>query len=180
MSNSQSKKRLEEALAQLDIEPQQGRKAIERLFAELRQERSMMVGKLEENARQYSVLEQVSQKAGGLFQDSKIENEALRQKLANKERALAQLTPKEYSPPDYDAYPQVEDGYLQVKVKCLECSLHFILCSHFLNLHTTRNIGCPECGQRNGRFLIWHETAAGFIFQAVPGNASLVEAGISP
>lgn len=77
--------------------------------------------------------------------------------------------------------------YWQHKIKCLTCSLHFIVCSDYEdwpNAGTTREIAlggeatglifCPECGSTSP-MLHHKEPVAGFIFQAVPGNAPFVE-----
>jgi hypothetical protein len=39
---------------------------------------------------------------------------------------------------------------------------------------------CPECGQHNGRFVVWQGEVEGFIFQAVPGDALLVNINGNP
>lgn len=79
-----------------------------------------------------------------------------------------------------------EPFYWMHKMKCLPCGLHFIACSDYEdwpNTGTTRDqrlgeatglIYCPECS-RNGPMLHHREKVAGFIFQAVPGQAELVE-----
>jgi hypothetical protein len=62
-----------------------------------------------------------------------------------------------------------------VKVKCLKCGLHFLICTWYENLHTFDSIHCPECGQHDGAYIIWHERRPGeFIFQLVGGMAECV------
>lgn len=70
------------------------------------------------------------------------------------------------------------------KLKCLSCSLHFVVCSDYEDwpkTGTTREmrvgeatnlIFCPECG-KNGPFLHYMEEVPGFIFDSVPGRAEL-------
>ena len=57
-----------------------------------------------------------------------------------------------------------------VKVKCLECHLHFMLCTWHVGRHESANLHCPECGQNQGSFLIWRDRVKGFIFELIPGN----------
>jgi hypothetical protein len=68
-----------------------------------------------------------------------------------------------------------ESFFTLVKVKCLECQLHFTLCTWEPDRHTARTIHCPECGQHRGHYMVWRESGLGFIFQHVPGRASLEE-----
>lgn len=63
--------------------------------------------------------------------------------------------------------------YTQVKVKCLNCGLHFIICTWDKDRHTNQTIHCPECGSHNGAHLVWIQEKPGFIFEDVPGNAML-------
>ncbi|MHA6165260.1 HNH endonuclease [Bacillus mojavensis] len=48
---------------------------------------------------------------------------------------------------------QTTATYTQMKVKCLECGLHFIICTWNKNAHNNSTINCPECGQNNKIFL---------------------------
>jgi predicted RNase H-like nuclease (RuvC/YqgF family) len=64
-----------------------------------------------------------------------------------------------------------------IKVKCLDCALHFSLCTWTPGRHGRDSLYCPECGQHAGRFLIWAEPGAGLIYQQVPGKAPLVAVG---
>jgi hypothetical protein len=63
-------------------------------------------------------------------------------------------------------------GYTKIKAKCLDCSLHFVLCSWHPDRHSAKSLFCPGCGQHQGDFLVWTEQVSGFISQEVPGNAS--------
>ncbi len=63
------------------------------------------------------------------------------------------------------------DTYTQCKVKCLTCGVHFIICSWYQDRHDCENIFCPECGSKNGRFIVWKQKKFGYIFEDVPGNA---------
>lgn len=72
------------------------------------------------------------------------------------------------------------------KFKCMDCGLHFVSCSDYEdwpNKGTTREqqvgeatglVYCPECGS-TGPKIHWRSEGPGFIFQAVPGDAQLVE-----
>lgn len=63
--------------------------------------------------------------------------------------------------------------YTQMKVKCLNCGLHFIICTWYKDRHTNKTIYCPECGLHNGANLVWMQEKPGFIFEDVPGQAML-------
>lgn len=75
-------------------------------------------------------------------------------------------------------WQEIEDDkstFLNVKVKCLSCSLHFIICTWFPNQHSAKTMICPECGQRKGQFLVWKDIPTDkFIFESVPGTTPLV------
>ncbi|MED1539939.1 HNH endonuclease signature motif containing protein [Bacillus inaquosorum] len=70
---------------------------------------------------------------------------------------------------------QTTATYTQIKVKCLECGLHFIICTWNKVTHNSSTINCPECGQNKGNFLVWAQQKFGFIFQDVPGKARLYD-----
>jgi|GEM_PF-1139553 len=70
---------------------------------------------------------------------------------------------------------QTTATYTQKKIKCLNCSLHFIICTWEKDKHNSNSICCPECGQKKGLFLVWTQQKFGFIFQDVPGNAMLYD-----
>jgi len=62
-------------------------------------------------------------------------------------------------------------GYWRVKAKCLNCSLHFMLCTWKPARHCAASLFCPECGQHNGNFLVWREEVpSGVIYEEVPGH----------
>jgi len=67
--------------------------------------------------------------------------------------------------------------FIEKKVKCLKCSLHFTIHSWNADLHHAKDLHCPECGQSEGVFVVWAQQRFGFIFQQVPGNASLWDIG---
>lgn len=99
---------------------------------------------------------------------------------------IIELLEKEYVS-EVDNYLQITDTgqallqgligsiptYTQIKVKCLNCGLHFIICTWEKERHTNRTIHCPECGSQNGGYLVWIQEKPGFIFEDVPGNAIL-------
>lgn len=68
--------------------------------------------------------------------------------------------------------------YTQVKVKCLNCGLHFIICTDYKERHLNKDIYCPECGVHGGANLIWIQEKPGFIFEDVPGSAMIYNANI--
>jgi DNA-directed RNA polymerase subunit RPC12/RpoP len=70
---------------------------------------------------------------------------------------------------EFDMY----DKYSLIKCKCMNCSLHFIICTWHPETHTRESITCPECGNKKGNFIKWRETVFGFIFELVPGNANI-------
>ncbi|MEE3808578.1 HNH endonuclease [Lysinibacillus fusiformis] len=70
---------------------------------------------------------------------------------------------------------QTTATYTQKKIKCLDCSLHFVICTWNRERHNCSTIQCPECGQKNGRFLVWTQQKFGFIFEEVPGTASIYD-----
>ncbi len=74
---------------------------------------------------------------------------------------------------DRNTLPDLGD-FTMVKAKCLACGLHFMLCTDTPHQHTLDTLHCPECGQHDGHYLVWHEPGRGFIFQNVPGKAALV------
>ena len=61
------------------------------------------------------------------------------------------------------------------KIKCLQCQLHFMICTWEGDRHNASNIFCPECGQHQGHFIIWVQKQLGFIFQQVPGRAAVYD-----
>ena len=73
-----------------------------------------------------------------------------------------------------------EVTYQQIKCKCLNCGLHFVICTDDPDRHTISSIYCPECGQNGGLFMVWRETVSGFIYETVPGHAQLSGIGILP
>lgn len=60
--------------------------------------------------------------------------------------------------------------YWRVKAKCMQCSLHFLLCTWSPEQHSASTLHCPECGQHAGNFMVWREQAPGYIFETVPGK----------
>ncbi|MFD4820874.1 HNH endonuclease signature motif containing protein [Peribacillus butanolivorans] len=70
---------------------------------------------------------------------------------------------------------QTTATYTQKKIKCLECGLHYIICTWEKDKHDSSTVHCPECGQKNGNFLVWTQQKLGFIYQEVPGNAMLYD-----
>ena len=89
---------------------------------------------------------------------------------------------------DQDETPEAQDdesvSYWQKRIKCLACGLHFIVCTDFRewpDKGTTRDqqLGeatgltqCPECGSSSSPKIVYTKEVEGFIFQAVPGDAT--------
>lgn len=69
--------------------------------------------------------------------------------------------------------------HTQVKVKCLACSLHFVICTWHPERHTAEQLTCPECGQRCGHFALWAEEVSAPICTVVPGQARLTAIAFS-
>lgn len=61
-------------------------------------------------------------------------------------------------------------SYYRVKVKCLRCKLHFVLCTWYPARHRPGSLICPECGSKDA-FSGGLEVVKGFIFEEVPGNS---------
>ena len=66
--------------------------------------------------------------------------------------------------------------YTRIKAKCLDCSLHFVVCTWTPERHRAESLYCPECGQHQGHFILWKEEVNGAILEEVPGNATLLSA----
>ncbi|WP_254664155.1 hypothetical protein [Pseudomonas mosselii] len=75
---------------------------------------------------------------------------------------------------------KVTARFIEKKIKCLKCNIHFIICSWLAENHRANKLHCPECGQSEGAFLVWAQYKFGHIFQAVPGNATLWDYGHLP
>lgn len=70
--------------------------------------------------------------------------------------------------------------HYQHKIKCLNCSLHYIVLSEHeewpQNGADARNgIFCPECGSAGTKILWKPEEHDEFIFQVVPGETHTME-----
>jgi ferredoxin-like protein FixX len=88
---------------------------------------------------------------------------------------------------------QKEVGHYQHKIKCLECGLHFVVCSDYKDWpcegttvqlrdfdtpeateqSTNGHAFCPECGKR-GQQMVWRSEESNYIFEVVPGQAEVV------
>ena len=66
-------------------------------------------------------------------------------------------------------------AYTQLRIKCLECGLHFVVCTWNTEGHGASTLYCPKCGQHGGRYLIWSTEVDEQIFELVPGDAELSE-----
>ena len=87
---------------------------------------------------------------------------------------------------------QTTATYTQLRSKCMDCGLHFVICTDYPDWWQKKVTGgpggrprrqrqtpmyCPECGQHLGKFLLWKAEVEGFIFQAVPGDAEIDSIG---
>ena len=60
--------------------------------------------------------------------------------------------------------------YYKTKVKCVRCTLHFILLTWNSDLNgELKKVSCPLCGERD--LIVWQELVTGFIFEEVPGES---------
>lgn len=71
-------------------------------------------------------------------------------------------------------------NHTQVKLKCMKCGLHFVICTWHPERHSSGDAYCPECGQQDGSFLMWHEESEKHIFQVVPGEAVFAGIRVQP
>lgn len=67
--------------------------------------------------------------------------------------------------------------HTQLRCKCTECGLHFVICTWHPDKHTELTITCPECGQKKGNFQIFQKEVAAPIFTVVPGDADFAHLG---
>jgi hypothetical protein len=67
--------------------------------------------------------------------------------------------------------------YIEKKVICKSCNLHFSIYSWYADAHYANTLHCPECGQSDGHFSVYSQRNFGFIFEKVPGHASSWDSG---
>jgi hypothetical protein len=72
-----------------------------------------------------------------------------------------------------DDLVSTQSRFTEVKVECLACGLHFILCTWYPERHSADTINCPECGNTGTGFMISRQREFGFIFERVPGSAGV-------
>lgn len=65
--------------------------------------------------------------------------------------------------------------HTQLKFKCTICGLHFIVCTWQPERHGVMAEYCPECGQHEGRFVLWSEPSDLHIFEVVPGQSQMID-----
>jgi chromosome segregation ATPase len=98
MSNTESRRRLEEAIRLLTERPEEGRRRLEKLFAELRDERSVLSGKLESAQREVEAETRKVASLKGELQDANTTNAHLRQQLMEeREKAKNSTLPPQRS-----------------------------------------------------------------------------------
>ncbi len=61
--------------------------------------------------------------------------------------------------------------HVQLKLRCLKCRLHFIILTENPKAHDRRSIICPECGQKEGKYMMWREDSDLPIFRFVPRDS---------
>ena len=65
-------------------------------------------------------------------------------------------------------------GHTQLRMKCRDCGLHFTVHTWEPDKHSTKTMYCPECGQHEGKFVMWRLDVSDPIFAWVPGAADIV------
>jgi DNA-directed RNA polymerase subunit RPC12/RpoP len=150
---------------------------VERYSGELRREKASLTRRIEELERAVTSkdgqIESLKPLTRLLDQIAELEKDKAK---LEKERNDLRVVVKEWHEIEGD-----QSTFIKVKAKCMRCSLHFIVCTHRPEDHSSRTLICPECGQRKGQFLVWKETPADmFIFQSVPGETPLSEFGTPP
>ena len=63
----------------------------------------------------------------------------------------------------------------QLRVKCLNCGLHFVVCTWTPESHALTTLFCPECGQHEAKFVLWKKEVEGDIHELVPGDAERMD-----
>lgn len=71
--------------------------------------------------------------------------------------------------------------HFQWRIKCLNCSLHFIVLSEDEEWVEGRPVFCPECGSEDsgggGHFIYWKPVpSTRFIYEIVPGGETEIYA----
>lgn len=68
-------------------------------------------------------------------------------------------------------------SYYQYPIKCLNCGLHFLVCSDHEDWPNYRTLDssayCPECGSNESTLQFPPRETEGFIFQTVPGKIEI-------
>ena len=155
---------------------------VRRYSGELRRRMSFLEGQADQDRREISSSKQELARLQALaskleqIERAKVEMENANAKLNARNIALQDQL---QSIADVGGKYSSVDDHTQVKVKCLECGLHYALYSWSPDAHKSETLYCPECGQHHGNFMVWHEPGKGFIFQNVPGEAELSEIGKS-
>lgn len=163
--------------------PEQMLEDIHRYAGELRRKVAALEMQKEQDQRQIANSKQVLERLQNLpekveaLERAKTVLEKARNSLSatndNLQRRIAEL---EVVATAEGRFTDVED-HTQIKVKCMDCSLHFTLFTWSPETHSCKTLHCPECGQHHARFLVWKQKGRGFIFQNVPGNAQFVDFG---
>ncbi len=79
-----------------------------------------------------------------------------------------------------DARSSFEDPERNTTVfgcKCTACGLHFNVYTWEPERHKVNTLYCPECGQHEGRFIMWRHDTDEPIFRHVPGDGIMFELG---
>ena len=63
------------------------------------------------------------------------------------------------------AISETEIGHTEILTKCLGCGLHFVLLTWEPDKHNEKSMICPECGRRNGCFMVTKRNRPELIFQ---------------
>ena len=92
-----------------------------------------------------------------------------REQLAGEIQEVRQLMP------EWQEIDDAKSAFVKVKAKCMNCGLHFVLCTVEPERHGAATIHCPECGQHRGYFMVWQEVPKEILIcQLVPGHDQLV------
>lgn len=150
---------------------------VERFSGELRREKASLTRRINELERIVASKEEQVESLKPLtrLHDQIAELDKDKAKL---ERRLADL---EAVLKEWQEIDEEQSTFVNVKAKCMRCSLHFVVCTELPEQHSARTLTCPECGQCKGNFFVWKESPAEqFIFQSVPGGTPLSEFGMPP
>jgi len=151
----------------LKIEAQEAMKQVDRFAGNLRRQIASLKRLLAETSTDNTNRKEECQRIRDALSAADRRIEVLRKEQDNK-AILAKLQEEAYPP------SHITDDFTWVKVKCLACSLHFMIATYNPEQHTKESVHCPECGNHAGPMMVWTEPGRGFIFQNVPGRNAIL------